>query len=192
MKLDLNKHGESSTTIEGLTISIEHDPDPMNPREEFDNVGTMVCFHRRYRLGDEHHFSSPADAQAFLDDVVDQGGIYLPLYLYDHSGIAMRTTPLGDPWDSVQIGWIYATKGAIDHEWSGDQDSAESYLQGEVETYDQYLRGDVYGYTITDDKGELLDSCWGYYGDPGDYLISELEITVEGILDARAQESMEL
>jgi len=32
--------------------------------------------------------------------------------------------------------------------------------QSEVETYDQFLRGEVYGYKI-DDNG---DSCWGYYG----------------------------
>lgn len=32
--------------------------------------------------------------------------------------------------------------------------------QGEVETYDQFLRGEVYGYKI-DNNG---DSCWGFYG----------------------------
>jgi hypothetical protein len=45
-------------------------------------------------------------------------------------------------------------------------------LKGEVETYDQYLTGEVYGYRISKvevcDKGcehkEEVDSCWGYYG----------------------------
>lgn len=60
---------------------------------------------------------------------------------------------------------------------------ADYYLESEMETYDQYLRGDVYGYELTtkvirQDKcphcGEIIreyedeefvDSCWGFYGD---------------------------
>ena len=36
----------------GYTIRLVPDPDPENPREEWDNVGTMRCWHRRYNLGD--------------------------------------------------------------------------------------------------------------------------------------------
>ena len=43
-------------------------------------------------------------------------------------------------------------------------ESATGYLLGEVETYDQYLRGNVYGYVIEKD-GDHIDSCWGYFGD---------------------------
>lgn len=35
----------------GCTIRIEQDDNPESPRE-WDNVGTMVCFHDRYNLGD--------------------------------------------------------------------------------------------------------------------------------------------
>ena len=46
-------------------------------------------------------------------------------------------------------------------------------LRGEVEAFDQYLRGDVYGVIVQrvkrDEDGdevdtEELDSCWGFYG----------------------------
>jgi hypothetical protein len=37
-------------------------------------------------------------------------------------------------------------------------------LAGEVKTFDQYLRGDVYGYVVTDPDGNEVDSCWGLYG----------------------------
>jgi len=30
-------------------IEIIHDEFPQNPRIEWDNLGTMVCFHRRYK-----------------------------------------------------------------------------------------------------------------------------------------------
>ncbi len=40
------------------------------------------------------------------------------------------------------------------------KNKALKIAQGEVETYDQYLRGEVYGYKIDGDG----DSCWGFYG----------------------------
>ena len=42
---------------------------------------------------------------------------------------------------------------------------AEKCLRSEVETYDDYLTGQVYGYIIEDENGEQLDSCWGFLGD---------------------------
>jgi len=42
----------------GFTINIQLDNDPQDPRE-WDNLGTMVCFHKRYSLGDKHRYSSP-------------------------------------------------------------------------------------------------------------------------------------
>ena len=51
-------------------------------------------------------------------------------------------------------------------------EQALKVLQGEVETYDQYLTGDIYGYkvmkVVTCELGheheEEVDSCWGFYG----------------------------
>jgi hypothetical protein len=49
-------------------------------------------------------------------------------------------------------------------------------LLEEVEVYDQYLSGDVYGFvlkelqtcpTCNDVNEEVIDSCWGFYG--GDF-----------------------
>lgn len=34
----------------------------------------------------------------------------MPLYLMDHSGLAMQTESFHDPWDSGQVGWIYVSK----------------------------------------------------------------------------------
>lgn len=36
-------------------LVIQPDDDPLNPRED-DNFGKMVCFHRRYHLGDHHNY----------------------------------------------------------------------------------------------------------------------------------------
>lgn len=36
-------------------------------------------------------------------------------------------------------------------------------MVGEVQVYDYYICGDVYGFVIEKD-GEQIDSCWGFYG----------------------------
>lgn len=107
-----------------------------------------------------------ADLYKAIDE---KGTVILPLYLYDHSGITMSTSSFSCGWDSGQVGWIYITKQQIEAEgWTTEQ--AKKYLEGEVETYDNYLTGNVYGYKVIkeDEDGdeEDLDSCWGYYGDP--------------------------
>jgi len=136
------------------------DQDDMNPRTEWDNLGTMVCWHRRYKLGDEQPSCSPDEY-----DLPDNA-ISLPLYLYDHSGITMSTAPFNDRWDSGQVGFIYVTKEKLQAEGLGDKtkDEIESYLRAEVETYDDYLTGAVYQYIILDSEDNIIDSCSGFFG----------------------------
>jgi hypothetical protein len=148
----------------GHTINISQDTDPMNPRTEWDNLGTMACFHSRYSLGDTDHGLSIEDAKRIdaSDDYVS-----LPLYLYDHSGITMNTTGFSCPWDSGKVGIIFVSKKKIREEYSVKRVSRklkqkiEGYLIGEVKTYDDFLTGNVYGYEIDEDG----DSCWGFFGD---------------------------
>jgi hypothetical protein len=37
-------------------------------------------------------------------------------------------------------------------------------MRSEVDTYNQYITGEVYYYAITDADGEIVESCGGYYG----------------------------
>jgi len=45
----------------GFNINFYQDSNPMNPRTDYDQLATMVCFHRRYTLGDDHDFSDNID-----------------------------------------------------------------------------------------------------------------------------------
>lgn len=138
---------------------------------------------------------------------------WLPLWLYDHSGITMscgaRSGQYADRWDSGQVGWIIAEKEKIMRETVGyvlDEKGqrikeehvhqngtvtwgykteplteetwrarAIEIMEGEVEDYDTYLRGEVYGYILyelgddpeedSEETAEEIDSCWGFYGD---------------------------
>jgi hypothetical protein len=160
-----------------LTLRIVQDEDPLNPRVDYDPLGKMVCFHRRYNLGDEHHiehsdFCGWEDLEAHLTKE-HNAAIILPLFLYDHSGITLQTLPFICPWDSGQIGFIYMDRTTLLNTAPGNPKIltkaakawATQCLLTEVRMYDQYLTGDVWGYVIEDSDGHELDSCWGFYGE---------------------------
>ena len=164
-------------------LKIFIDENPENPRKAWDNLGTFVCFHKRYDLGDKHNYSSSDyDSWDEMESAIikqEDVAVILPLYLYDHSGITMNTTGFSCGWDSGQVGFIYVSRETLRKEYSVKRisnkivEKATKLLIGEVETYDQYIKGDVYGFKVFNvescDKGceheEEIDSCWGFYGD---------------------------
>lgn len=210
-------------------LEIFNDEFADNPRS-WDNVCSMVCWHGRYNLGDEHDYSAPEDflrqivsntlsadeivnyvkfedenndvkleynrsthewelieiyngreyinetftsqeikesnmvteyilgylSISSLKELTDRNHVILPLFLYDHSGISISCDndyPYNDQWDAGQVGWIYVSKDTIfketfnptEESW---RDIALRLLRSEVETYDLYLRNEVYGYTL--------------------------------------------
>lgn len=191
-------------------LRIIYDENPESPRK-WDNLGKMICSHRNYNLGDKQLESKLDHMQEIVQDLnireyiegldkdywydedklqefieAKEGAVVLPLYLYEHSGITMNTTGFSCRWDSGQVGWIYVSKERIIEEY-GDAskesvEKARRVLESEVETYAQYLEGDVYGFEIIKqeqcDHGHVHekheDSCWGFYGH---------DINKNGILD---------
>jgi hypothetical protein len=161
-------------TIGNYIIKIYQDESPYSPRED-DNLGTMICFHRRYSLGDKHNFS----VEEAQDMTKEKDIISLPLYLYDHSGITMNTTGFSCRWDSGCVGFIYVTKEQVRKEYDVKKitkdiiEKVKKRLEAEVKVYDQYLTGDVYGYQVCEvskcelghEHEEEVSSCWGYYGE---------------------------
>lgn len=120
---------------------------------------------------------------------------WLPLWLYDHSEITMscgaRSYPYNDEWDSGCVGWIIITKetalkeriGCCDE--SNWREKAIADMEAEVAIYDQYLTGEVYGFTLyREEDGEWIeqDSCWGFYGD--DVMANGISDNVPGLAAA--------
>lgn len=189
----------------GLIIKIYIDENAANPRTEEDNMGTMICFHRRLKLGDTHKLTvKEAKNLVKRKDVIS-----LPLYLYDHGGLSISTGSFigrahHAEWDSGEIGFIYITKETIRKEYGSagqkNIDRAIEYLKNEVKIYNDYLAGNVYGYVIENKDGEHIDSCWGYFGDYDDKKYSALKaatatvefITHNGTTTATGQELMPL
>lgn len=144
---------EDGCKVKYIAIDIE----PENPRS-CDNFSTMVCFHRKYSLGDEDLRDHDYKGRRYhswdeLKDIIETDediAVILPLYLYDHSGITIRTYPFEDRWDSGQVGFVFVSKDKVCEEFSegniSDEmiDKARKLLEAEVIIYDNYLKGDVY------------------------------------------------
>lgn len=174
-----------TVTYKGYKIHVHFDEDAQNPRIEWDNASHMLCFHRRYNLGDKkdslpniNHsdYNGWEEMKAALEK--EHGAVEIsPLYLLDHSGISISMSDFHDSWDSGCVGFIYMTRRDILESFGGKiltkarRQKARECMQSEVNTYDQYLRNEVYGYIIEGPDGEdTEDSVWGYFGETKDMI----------------------
>jgi hypothetical protein len=161
----------------GCTIKISQDGTCPDPREANRNLGLMVCFHHRHTLGDtggkRHHacghpqYQTPAEVEAFIKR---ERALSLPLYLYEHSGITMKTSPFSCRFDSGPVGYIYVTPSTVRYEYNRRRITADlrcrvlDYLREEVAIYDAYISDECYEYVILDPVGEEIGSFAGFYG----------------------------
>jgi len=173
-------------TYRGYDIKIYRDFDAESPRE-WSNLGKMVCGHKGYNLPNEinldfDRFESWDEVKEELVEIYDSV-IELPLYLYDHSGIQIKVgsfdglLPQGHAYfDSGQIGFIFCSVhdmikefGIDTTEWRAQEivyaEKAEKILRNEVDIFDYYVAGSVYGFTIETWDGEEVCSSWGFYSD---------------------------
>lgn len=225
-------------------VRVLPDRDPVNPRQDADHLGVMVCWHRRASLGDrrptpeehraiERGFARKArrlrgtlqtriEAGEVLDDVLFRycrrvygATVLIPLGLYEHGGRhiylgggSYRYDPQG--WDSGTVGWVMDTtesrkrlgvepgttlvpahRVGLRGDDPVEVDRIRQALVDEVETYDQFLRGDLWGFVLERFDGEEWQrevEGWGFYGlgfDNGmaDYLDEEHHPLLERALD---------
>lgn len=154
-------------------IVIEYDDDGWhNSPRDWDNSTTMLCAHRNYDLGDKIALS---DIAYGLEDLGHRRGwagiaryltlfcgvnVWLPLGLYDHSGISMYVGSGphafdSQGWDSGMVGIIYMTPEQAEG-WPAGHD-LHAVLREDVEVYNAYLRGEVYRYTVYTDFPDTID-----------------------------------
>jgi hypothetical protein len=166
----------ASEKVGNLTVNILPDAGPMNPRTECDNLCVMVCFHGRYTLGDKDHGYKESNFNGWdaLEAEIwkkEDPAVVLPLYMYDHSGLTIATHPFACPWDSGQIGFIFARKADIRKAYDVKRitkkvrEQVEKLMLAEVEEYDSYVRGECYYWQIEDENENILESGGGCLGD---------------------------
>jgi hypothetical protein len=70
--------------------------------------------------------------------------VMLPVYLLDHSGVSIKTTPYDCNYDSGQIGRIVMTQESFDNDFEQNREEAEKYLQREIDNLNDFLQGYVF------------------------------------------------
>lgn len=153
-----------------VVIKIEWDQDAESPAN-WDNIGQITYKgHGRHCLGTEGVSDDRFDE--ISRQVRDGELIGIPVWAYVHGSSTIRAgweNPFGCPWDSGRSGWAYCTKEKAISEFGKKimtkavREKAIKCLIGEVETFNQYIGGEVYGWIVEVD-GEEVDSCWGCYG----------------------------
>ena len=105
----------------------------------------------------------------------EKENLVIPVHAYERGGITISASGRRAGWDSFdsgQLGFVYVSHEDIKKEYKVSRltkkvlERAEKCLIAEVEEYDHYLCGEVYGFRIIDTVSEdELDSCWGFIGD---------------------------
>lgn len=180
-------------TKRSLNIIIGQDNDTENPLD-WNNSIKVVYSSSRYILGNEEvpdlaehimdlleygeeyrnrmynqHGGTKELFDVLLDRLNKKGYVALPVYAYIHSGVTVATTPFGCRWDSGLSGFTYVKRTDYIKDFGTKKNvknsTIENHLKGNLETFDQWLRGEVYYFSIEDaETEETLDSCGGFYG----------------------------
>ncbi len=174
---------EKLETIEhrGYSINVYRDDHPGGPEEWGDENLFLVGFHREFYVQKEGFSEGTVQAifnrGRYEDDSIHHEAREImrkywvfPLEAYIHSGVSLYLAGdrARDRWDSSTLGAVFVAKS----EWKRSA-KAEDAARGLVQTWNQYINGEVYGYMIETPDGEEEGGCWGFYGDDGIKQITE-------------------
>lgn len=163
-----------SIEYRGYTIKVMADKSAENPITEWDGNIEFCCWHSRYDLGNSKRYGNNLESSEECRDYAKRTkSILLPLYMYEHSGIALslgREYPFNCRWDSGQLGYILIDRQWL-HEYFGKKYFTKKIrarmleaAENNVKLYNDYLSGAVYGFCVENTDGKTIDNCWGFYG----------------------------
>ena len=143
----------------GKVIKIYQDEDAQSP-EGWDNNVFIVSYHNDFYVAKDEIITKSDLAEYFNGEKIPQTKDYhiFLVYAYIHSGVSLSLSnekyPFTDAWDVSRCSAILVSK-----EEAKTRKQAERMAKGLIETWNDFLGGNIYGY----DTGN--DSCWGFYGD---------------------------
>ena len=173
----MEKQALSTVDYKGFTIKTYIDEDNFNPRKEYDNLGVIYSNGRTFNPDGKgiEELIEAAGADADVDVVpwaaISKKFIYLKIWIYDHSAIALKTgetNPFSCPWDSGLAGVIAVTKEQVRKEWNCKRlskkviESVQKTLENEVEELEHYFNGEIYRFKVIDKNGEVWDECGNF------------------------------
>lgn len=165
----------------GCTCQVLYDDNAESPAYSRDMFGTMYNQGGYYFEG--HNLEEILDTDEDGKTFTKPEYICVRVYIYDHSGITIWASrePQRCGWDSGLLG-VYAVEKTKAEKEFGDLNNPDNMekvfklLEAEVEEWDTYCRGDIYGFEVYDEDDCLIDSCWGYYGAPDEVMEEAISI----------------
>jgi hypothetical protein len=171
----------------GLTVELHQDTDAGDPFEEMDQAAELVWLNREQAYKNVNGHVS-LDHDHYLDPdrltSVAHGARYLtlmrgylvaiPFEFYDYGSGGYRTSLVSIDSDRA-AGFVCVSPKGI--EVTGAPDPLEAAKQ-DFEVWRAWVEGEVSGYVVENAEGEVLDSCWGFYGEL-DYVRKEAKEAAE-------------
>jgi hypothetical protein len=173
---------------DGYRVSIHQDGDAASPRDMADDpVHVLTVPHRDY--ADVDRDPGPWDHQwrhllgrydwSKAITVIERYAVLVGGFTYDHA-----------PNDGARSVWYLTREDAAD--WADPRPA----LIAHAREYQAWTEGDVYGYvierrvvwqraddpTVTEDRWEDVESCWGFYGPDHEYVEQEARAALAALL----------
>ena len=192
----MNDNFIESIDYKKYTINVFYDDNCESPNDWGNDEVFLVGYHRDFWIDLNKKISKElAIAIAEKDkDYSYEVEEYLKKYhvfeleAYIHSGVNLSLSYEGNypdrRWDVSQLGLVFVLKKV----YKTEEKAIEAAISL-IETWNQYLSGDVYGFDIEDSKGEIIDSCLGYYGKKGrEEMIKEAKLVINSEIQKKIKD----
>lgn len=145
----------------------------VNMFKDEDTASKIACAIR------EREYTLDKEDNELLLSIISTKYLVLPLYFYNHSVQSISTKSfvgraVHAEWDSGLVGWVYVSYDDIIKEYGDISETslakARDLLDAEVEYYDLYLRGECYGFTLTETETDEVECIGGFLGNYNDML----------------------
>ncbi len=80
---------------------------------------------------------------------------------YEHSSVCLKRG-LYKGFDYGLIGFVFVTDRHV-QSFGVASDNIEKLVDNELQTYNQWLNGEIYEYRLYNNEGEVIESCSGFY-----------------------------
>jgi len=168
-------------TIQKPMLVIEYDDSVPSPREDT-NLGYFITVDSKLNSPDtkeqlENIMRASGDEAQNQEDHIqimanlintetnEQVIAIYPITKYEHSGISFSLgTTKG--FDNSNNGFYIITDKTLkefDEGLSKNTSGQKDVIQAELEEYNKWINGEVYRFTLYDNKGEEIDACGGFY-----------------------------
>ena len=144
----------------GKKITVWRDDDAQNPDEGKNEDLFLVAW-------DSRNIYVTRDGMKSSDDIrgMSKNFHVFTLFVYSHGGVSLSLAR-SCSWDSGACGYVFVKRQGKKNERAEAEKSARSL----IDEWNLYLSGQVYGFTIEDSYGDVIDSCGGFYGETSEVL----------------------